>query len=155
MFIQDSVYRSILKNIPVLCVDLLIINEGKFLLLKRNNEPAKGEYWFPGGRIFKLESIEDAALRKAKEEVNLKCNFKYIVSVEETIFKKTGNMFTDIHTVNIVCKLTTERIDDIRLDSFHENYIWTSFDKITDLKLHLAVSNPIKLEFSKLNVMTP
>ena len=90
MFIPEIEYKSILSSIPILCVDLLIINNGKFLLLKRENEPAKGEYWFPGGRLLKFETIRDASLRKAREEVNLECDFKNIISVEETIFKKNS-----------------------------------------------------------------
>ena len=88
MFIPEIEYKSILSSLPILCVDLVIINNGKFLLLKRENEPAKGEYWFPGGRILKLETIKSAALRKVKEEVNLECDFQHIISIEETIFKK-------------------------------------------------------------------
>ena len=135
---------------PILCVDLMIINGGKCLLIKRDNEPAKEEYWFPGGRILKLETIKDAALRKAKEEVNLECDFQHIVSIEETIFKKTGRMSTDMHTVNVVCRLTTDKIDEIKLDNLHKNYIWISYEEIVGLNLHIALLNPLKIEFSKL-----
>ena len=50
---------------------------------------------------------------KAIEEVNLKCIFHNIISIEETVFKKKETR-TDIHTVNIVCKLTTDDIDNIK-----------------------------------------
>ena len=33
-----------------------------------------------------METIEKAALRKAREEVNLNCRFQTIISIEETIF---------------------------------------------------------------------
>ena len=59
MYIPKLEYKAILANIPIVCVDLIIINDGKFLLLKRDNEPAKGEFWFPGGRILKLETIKN------------------------------------------------------------------------------------------------
>ncbi|MBU2458733.1 MAG: NUDIX domain-containing protein, partial [Planctomycetes bacterium] len=67
MHIPEPEYRRILNNVPILCVDLLIVYNGKCLLLKRDNEPAKGEFWFAGGRIRKFESIENAAIRIAKE----------------------------------------------------------------------------------------
>jgi len=67
MYIPDEEYKYILKNMPILCVDLLIMHDGRCLLLKRDNEPAKGEYWFAGGRVRKLETIESAAKRIAKE----------------------------------------------------------------------------------------
>lgn len=151
MFIPEIEYKSILSSLPILCVDLLIINNGKFLLLKRENEPAKGEYWFPGGRILKLETIKSAALRKAREEVNLECDFQRIISIEETIFKKKRKMFTDVHTVNIVCKLITDNIDKIKLDNLHSDFSWVSFKDIFDLNLHIALLNPLKIELSKVN----
>lgn len=151
MFIPEIEYKSILSSIPILCVDLLIINNGKFLLLKRENEPAKGEYWFPGGRLLKFETIRDASLRKAREEVNLECDFKNIISVEETIFKKNSNMSCDIHTINIVCKLVTNNIKKIKLDNLHSDFLWASFQDIFDLNLHAALLNPLKIELCKAN----
>ena len=151
MFIPEIEYKSILSSIPILCVDLLIINNGKFLLLKRENEPAKGEYWFPGGRLLKFETIRDASLRKSREEVNLECDFKNIISVEETIFKKNSNMSCDVHTVNIVCKLVTNNIKKIKLDNLHSDFLWVSFQDIFDLNLHAALLNPLKIELSKAN----
>ena len=136
---------------PILCVDLLIIHKGKFLLLKRDNEPAKDEYWFPGGRVLKLETIKSAALRKAKLEVNLECVFHHIISVEETIFKRNSKMSTDVHTVNVVCKLTSNNIDEIKLDNLHTDFLWASFGDIYDLNLHMALLNPLKMELNNLD----
>ena len=151
MIISEKQYKLIVETMPIICVDLLIINDGKFLLLKRDNEPAKGEFWFPGGRILKLEKIKTAALRKAIEEVNLKCIFHNIVSIEETIFKRNSKMSTDVHTVNVVCKLTSNNIDKINLDNLHTNFLWASFEDIYDLNLHKALLNPLKIELNSLD----
>jgi colanic acid biosynthesis protein WcaH len=151
MIISETQYKLIVETMPIICVDLLIINDGKFLLLKRDNEPAKGEFWFPGGRILKLEKIKTAALRKAIEEVNLKCIFHNIVSIEETIFKKNSEMYSDKHTINIVCKLLVDDITNIKLDDLHSSFLWTSFQEISDLNLHPALLNPLKIELSNLN----
>ena len=149
MFIPTPEYKIILKKIPILCVDLLIIYDDKFLLLERDNEPAKGEYWFPGGRVYKMETIKDAALRKAREEVNLVCDFQYIVSIEETMFKKTAQMYTDVHTVNVVCKLKTDSINELTIDNLHKNYKWISYRDVSKLNLHRAILNPLVIEFGK------
>jgi colanic acid biosynthesis protein WcaH len=153
VFIPDSQYKTVLASMPILCVDLLIIHKDKFLLLKRDNEPAKGEYWFPGGRVLKLETIKSAALRKSKLEVNLECVFHHIVSIEETIFKRNSQMSTDVHTVNVVCKLTCNNIDKIKHDNLHTNYLWSSFKNIIDLNLHIALLNPLKIELGKLDTI--
>ena len=111
--------------------------------MKRDNEPAKGKLWFPGGRIHKMELIRDAAIRKAKEEVNVDCIFKRIVSVEETIFLKKNDMITDIHTINICCELLTLSIDNLAIDSFHSDYRWLSLSDINQYDLHPSVLNPL------------
>ena len=143
MIISETQYKLIVETMPIICVDLLIINDGKFLLLKRDNEPAKGEFWFPGGRILKLETIKSAALRKAKLEVNLDCTFHDIISVEETIFDKKSEMSTTVHTINIVCKLTSDNIKELKLDNLHSNFIWTPLNQFNDIKLHKALLKPL------------
>ena len=142
MYIAQKKYNKILKRIPIICVDLLIINDGKCLLLKRDNEPAKGQYWFPGGRINKLESIKDAALRKAKEETNLDCEFIKMVTLEETIFLKNENMNTDVHTVNICCQLVTATIVPLQIDKYHKDYKWVNQQNDS---YHKSVNRPLSL----------
>jgi colanic acid biosynthesis protein WcaH len=133
---------------PILCVDLLIIHENKCLLLKRDNEPAMGQYWFPGGRINKLETIKDAAIRKAKEETNLDCEFIKIIALEETIFVMNENMNTDIHTVNICCQLITNTIASLQIDKYHNNYKWVNQQSDS---YHNAVNHPLSLmEFNNI-----
>jgi len=79
-------YDEIIKKTCIVCVDVLVIQDNKCLLLKRNIELAKGQFRFPGGRIHKMELIHNAAIRKAKEEISIDCDFIKIVSIEETPF---------------------------------------------------------------------
>jgi colanic acid biosynthesis protein WcaH len=67
-----ALYKKIISNVPILTVDIVIVHQGKFLLHKRANEPYKGFWWTPGGRVLLGESLERAALRKAYEEVGLR-----------------------------------------------------------------------------------
>ncbi|MDD2541612.1 MAG: NUDIX domain-containing protein [Desulfuromonadaceae bacterium] len=143
MLIPKEEYSRIQAVLPILCVDCLIIYHARCLLLKRTQEPAKGLYWFPGGRIFKGELIPSATIRKAREEVNLECNFERIISIEETIFTQQGDMQFDVHTVNVCCQLSVSNISDILLDNSHDDYIWATPDDILMLNLHPAVSSPL------------
>ena len=150
MIVSETQYKLIVKTMPIVCVDLLIINDGKFLLVQRDNEPAKGEFWFPGGRILKLEKIKTAALRKAIEEVNLNARFENIVSIEETIFNKNSEMHSDKHTINIVCKLLVDDITNIKLDNLHSSFLWASFQELSDLNLHPSLLSPLKIELNRI-----
>jgi len=118
-------YDKILSYIPIVCVDVVIEYEGKILLVKRKNNPAKNQWWFPGGRIYKGESIEQAGVRKGKEEVGLDCVFKEIFGVEETYFKREGDMEFDVHTINIALELQLKNYEEPLLDSDHSEFRWT------------------------------
>ena len=65
--INNIKYKKILEYIPICCVDVVICHFNKILFVKRNTEPAKNEWWFPGGRVYKNEMLEETAIRKAYE----------------------------------------------------------------------------------------
>ena len=69
-FLEKSVFTTVINSTPLVSIDLLIENtDGKILLGYRNNRPAKG-YWFvPGGRIQKGESMDDAFQRLTQSEI--------------------------------------------------------------------------------------
>jgi colanic acid biosynthesis protein WcaH len=142
MYINNDDYNKIVEQIPIVCVDLLIIYQCKCLLLKRNNNPAKGQYWFPGGRIYKMETIENACTRISKMECNLSCNYIRQICTEETLFAKKDGMFSDKHTLNICCELNVSDISEFKIDELHNDYLWA--DKIID-SLHISVSRPMSL----------
>jgi colanic acid biosynthesis protein WcaH len=72
MFIPAEEYNKIKKIFPLPCVDLIVKNERQeILLVKRKNEPAKGVWWFPGGRVMFGEYRNEAAIRKLKEECGI------------------------------------------------------------------------------------
>jgi len=145
MYIDYKLYNEIKKVFPIVCVDLLILNEGKVLLLKRNNAPAYGQWWFPGGRIFKNESIFDAAQRKGIEELGISLQPQNIISVEESIFN-LQNDEVDIHTINIIVQMDLINSDiNIKLDKNHSEFKWF---EVIDINLHPSVKNPlVKINF--------
>ncbi|MBM7072037.1 GDP-mannose mannosyl hydrolase [Shewanella sp. 202IG2-18] len=65
-----NTFKTIVKNTPLISIDLIIKNKkGDVLLGLRTNRPAK-DYWFvPGGRILKDESLVAAFSRLAKNEL--------------------------------------------------------------------------------------
>lgn len=72
MQVSEGLYSQILQVMPIPCVDLLVVNHiGDILLLLRKNEPAAGQWWFPGGRVLFGERREDAAKRKLEEECSI------------------------------------------------------------------------------------
>lgn len=56
---------------PLLAVDIVIYRGTGYVFIKRKNEPFKGQYALPGGFVDVGETLEQAAVREAKEETNL------------------------------------------------------------------------------------
>jgi len=67
--ICESDWKMIVRNVPIPSVDLVVRMDGGLLLGKRQNEPAKGEWFVPGGRLYKNERLTEAAHRIANEEL--------------------------------------------------------------------------------------
>jgi colanic acid biosynthesis protein WcaH len=72
MRIPDEIYKKVVRAMPIPCVDLVVSNRaGEILLVRRTNEPARGQWWFPGGRVHLGETREVAARRQLFEECGL------------------------------------------------------------------------------------
>jgi ADP-ribose pyrophosphatase YjhB (NUDIX family) len=61
--------------------DIIIHQWSKIVLVERGQEPFKGLIELPGGHVDANESVEQAAIREAKEETNLKIKLENIFGV--------------------------------------------------------------------------
>ena len=76
MIIPSDLYAKIIRVMPIPCIDLLVMDhQGKILLIKRKNEPARGLWWFPGGRVRFNETRRAAAARILMTETNLESEY--------------------------------------------------------------------------------
>ena len=64
-------FKAVVDATPLISIDLLIEKEGKYLLGKRVNKPAKGYFFSFGGRILKNETIDNVTVRVAFNELNI------------------------------------------------------------------------------------
>jgi len=146
MFINKDLYKKILDSIPVLTVDIVIFNKNKdkVLLFKRNNNPLKGIYYTPGGRVNKNEPLNNAILRKGKEELGFNLNSSELrhCGILEEFFDNSSFGDASSHHINIVYEYILEDISLINLDNQHEEFKW--FD-INDLSLHFYLKKKINL----------
>ena len=65
-------FVELIRALPLVSVDLVLVRDGREVLLGlRNNRPAQGWWFVPGGRILKNEKRADALTRVAARELGI------------------------------------------------------------------------------------
>jgi len=127
-----SIYKKILAEMPIATVDLLVETSGGFLVVKRKNQPAKDGWWIPGGRIKKWESVEQAAVRKAKEEMSIDAKVVRFIGVYDLRFPEGPFGIKNLHNIDFAFLMKpTKPWRGPSLGSGHcDYYEWKYFRKI-------------------------
>lgn len=116
---------------PLLCVDGVIRNSSdRVLLVKRSNEPLKGRWWVPGGRVLKGESLEQAFRRKMRQELGLKVADVYCIGYFEATTMRhlgLGPRGGQLHSLSMVFEARTDATG-VTLDS--QSSDWGFFPKL-------------------------
>ena len=85
-------------------VAVVLVEQGdKILVGRRNIEPGKGKWSFPGGYVDRGERVEDAARREVKEETNLDIRLSNLLGVYSE---------TDSPQILVVYRATIEPTSD-------------------------------------------
>ncbi len=146
MLISDDMYDVIKKSFPIPCIDLIIQNSaGEVLLLKRENEPAKNQWWFPGGRILFGETRNEAVARKIKQECGISGTVIEDLGTFDLFltFKSTEEDQVLSHGISTFFLVRVDS-DTIQLDNQSSEYQWC--DRI---KSNFLISNIVLKEILK------
>lgn len=120
-------YRRVLSTMPIVCVDCLVVNDdGKYLLVKRSNEPLKGEYWTPGGRLYKNEKLVEAVHRKMREEIGVDVIVVRNLGFFEEFFRRTAEDADGGAHAICLLYLVKLKSHNIRLDGQSREWGWFS-----------------------------
>ena len=115
--IPSSLYEVIVDVLPIASVEAVILEDDKYLFLRRKNEPVKDHWWFPGGRIRKGETLKQALAREVKEETGLTVTESKLVNVYSRIFDQRHDI-----TIAYTCKCKPTKIT---LNNEHSEYKYT------------------------------
>jgi len=79
-------WETVVRSVPIVSVDLVVRRDGGVLLGRRRNEPAKGEWFVPGGRVHRRERLAEAVQRVAREELGTGVGVERRLGVYEHIY---------------------------------------------------------------------
>jgi colanic acid biosynthesis protein WcaH len=128
-FLTHDELNTVTRLAPLVAIDLIIRNPSNEVLLGlRNNEPAKGYFFVPGGIVLKNERLAEAFARILKREVNI------IGAIEEARLLGVFDHFYDTNRagvagygtryVSIAYRLVLRDLAGIVPDDQHQGFRW-------------------------------
>lgn len=90
---------------PFVGVGAVVVDGEQVLLVRRANEPSKGEWSLPGGAVEAGETLEVAIAREVREETGLDVDVGPMVDVLDRIrFDADGRVLYHYVLIDFVCK---------------------------------------------------
>ena len=137
-------FLEVVERTPLVSIDLIVRRrDGQVLLGKRTNEPAKGCWFVPGGRIHKNERLADAFRRICEAELGKpfaisrrKIPRRLRASLPDEFCRKTG---TGTHYVVLAYELHADDPPDQLPADQHGEFDW--FDARRILKTDAVHQN--------------
>jgi len=131
--LSDQTFLEVIEVTPLVAIDLIVRNgEGQVLLGKRNNKPAQG-YWFvPGGRVRKNERLKSTFERLCRGELALDLSWAQASllgaydHLYEDNFLGAPNAGTHYVTLGYEVVLTGDM--NVQLDDQHSAQRWWSIE---------------------------
>ena len=127
---------------PIVAVGAVIVDGDRVLLVKRANQPLKGEWSLPGGAVEIGETLEGALIREAREETGLDVEIGPVVEVLDRIVRDAaGGVEYHYVIIDYLCRAKSgtavrgSDADDVR---------WAGGDELPGLSLTSRVMSVIE-----------
>jgi colanic acid biosynthesis protein WcaH len=133
--LSDAEFIRAIDAVPLVSIDLIVRNPaGEVLLGHRNNAPAAGFWFTPGGRVRKRERLADAYTRLAQGELGLALTLPqarllgaYEHMYPDNVFGVDG---IDTHYVVLGYELVLATAAEARACSQHAELRWWKLDEL-------------------------
>lgn len=121
-----------LRPTPTCCA--CIVHQGRILLIQRAQDPNKGFWSFPGGRVELGETILEATRREVKEETGIEIDPLEVLQVYDWIVRDDAGNLRLHYIVNYVRARYLSGDPQARSDAAQAR--WTTAAEIPHLTMH-------------------
>ena len=148
--VSDDDFTQVVRLAPLVSIDLIIRDPNQDVLVAlRTNEPAKGFYFVPGGRIRKDETIQAAFVRVLQAETGCRMSFDHAQfrGVFQHFYSNNRYRLDGFgtHYVVLAYELRLDYRPFITLDGQHSEHRWMSE---AELRAATDVHHNTKMFFS-------
>jgi colanic acid biosynthesis protein WcaH len=151
--LDKATFLQVVDKTPLVSVDLIVVRDQREVLLGfRNNRPAQGFWFVPGGRVLKNEKIDDALRRVAGAELGLPEVFAFsprLLGVFQHFCPDSfaGDLGIPTHYVVLAHRLDVPADFSLpQADDQHREYRWWS---LAEAASHYAVHRYTRDYFSE------
>jgi colanic acid biosynthesis protein WcaH len=134
--LDRQTFKVVIENTPLVSIDLCLVFNGQILLGKRSNEPLKGRWFTPGGRIHKNESWQTALQIIAFAELGLRpgdCAYFQLMGVWDHFYTNSASDESiSTHYVNLPHFAHFASKPAVSGDDQHDSWGWFDLDKVVN-----------------------
>jgi colanic acid biosynthesis protein WcaH len=128
-------FIEVIEKTPLVSVDLVFRDEGgRVLVGRRANEPARGCWFVPGGRVCKDERIAEAFRRLSAEEIGqaMEIDQGRFLGVYEHLYETNfaGKEGVTTHYVTLGFEVPLGAGAEITLDDQHSDVAWMTPEQL-------------------------
>ena len=131
---------------PRVGVGVLVTNNDTFLLVKRGQEPAKGEWSVPGGLIELGEDLQSAAARELYEECGITAKIEQVPFEVFEFIKRDDNQEVVYHFV-VIDMLARYVSGELQARSDIQESRWFRLSELNTLSCSEKIKTLVKRAF--------
>jgi 8-oxo-dGTP diphosphatase len=119
---------------PIVGVGAVVIDGTKVLLVRRGNEPLKGEWSLPGGALEVGETLQQGVVREVFEETGVTVAPAGVVEILDRIVKdeESGRVRYHYVLIDFVCRVTA---GSPRVGSDADEVLWVDRAMLEEYRL--------------------
>ncbi len=120
-------------NRPLVGVGVVVIKDGRVLLIRRGKPPRAGAWSLPGGRQRLGETVRAAARRELREETGVEAAVTELLDVVDSITRDDGGAIAYHYT--LVDFLAEWRAGEVRAGGDAAEAIWAGVEDLDPFEL--------------------